>query len=214
MKLTIITGDHYRHLYLADKIQNLGLDVSRIIQKRENIQPKLHHENKNILKLLNPFKNFTLLNLCPFMTKTNDTKPEIKKVISKLSNEEINYFKDDISSILSKAINYQNQIRFFIDDFFEKLNIKMYISHHTRGVISPLVAEIVKKKEIKSILIPHGTLPNSKNKLINELIKEISKGFIDDNFSSQVVCQSKTTEIFIKKNYPEKLYKKFQPIMW
>ena len=80
MKLTIITGDHYRHLYLADKIQNLGLDVSWIIQKRDNIKPKLHHENKNILKLL-------------------------KIHFDKRINAELNFFSKTAGNLAKKNIN-------------------------------------------------------------------------------------------------------------
>ena len=52
MKLTIITGDHYRHLYLVDKISKLDLDISWIIQKRENIKQTSIHSSKNVSRLL------------------------------------------------------------------------------------------------------------------------------------------------------------------
>ncbi len=52
MKLLLFTGDHYRHFYFADKISELGLDVSWIIQKREAINPIIKNTNKNLSKLL------------------------------------------------------------------------------------------------------------------------------------------------------------------
>ena len=60
---------------------------------------------------------------------------------------------------MSKATNYQNQISPFINFFFEKLDIKLFITHHTRGVIPPVIAEASNSKGYKNILIPHGTLP-------------------------------------------------------
>tara|TARA_Y100000588_G_C14223920_1_gene912247 strand:+ start:673 stop:1485 length:813 start_codon:yes stop_codon:yes gene_type:complete len=96
MKLTIITGDHYRHLYLVDKIHKLGLDVSWIIQKRENIQPKLYHENKDILKLL-------------------------KIHFDKRENAELNFFSKTAGNIAKKNIS---KIKFINED--DILNGNLY----------------------------------------------------------------------------------------
>ena len=49
--------------------------------------------------------------------------------------------------------------------------------------------------------------------VINELMKEVAMGFVDDNFSSQIICQSKITENFMNSNFPKKIYKKFIFIM-
>ncbi|MDA9650307.1 hypothetical protein N9T21_00485, partial [Candidatus Pelagibacter sp.] len=102
----------------------------------------------------------------------------------------------------------------FIGYFFENLDVKLYISHHTRGIISPVIAEVSNNEGIKNILIPHGTLPKFGDNAFNYLINEISIGFVEDIFSSKVISQSKITEYFIKKKYPKKKFKKFQSITW
>ena len=52
MKILLITGDHFRHLYFADKISELDIDINWIIQKREIINPVFKHKKENISKLL------------------------------------------------------------------------------------------------------------------------------------------------------------------
>ena len=148
------------------------------------------------------------------MSKNNNTKTKIEKTLSDLNIEELKPFKKNLTSILSKSINYQNQITPFIDYFYRNLDIKLYISHHTRGVISPVIAEVSNNNGIKNILIPHGTLPKFGDKTFDYLINEISIGFVEDAFSSKIISQSKITEYFIKKKYPKKKFKKFQPITW
>ena len=52
------------------------------------------------------------------MSKNNDIGAKIKKTFSDLNIKEINIFKKDLVSVLSKATNYQNQISPFINFFF------------------------------------------------------------------------------------------------
>ena len=168
----------------------------------------------NIIKILNPFKNHFALDINLLMSKNSNTKTKIKKILSDLNIRELKPFKKNLTLILSKATNYQNQIKPFVDCFFEKLDVKLYMSHHTRGIISPVIAEVSNNYGIKSILIPHGTLPKFGDVKFDYLINEISMGFVEDIFSSKIISQSKITEYFIKKKYPKKKFKRFQPITW
>ena len=168
----------------------------------------------NMVKIFNPLKKDIFLNFRPYIVKTYKLENEIKSLISKLNNKEINYYNFGINKILANAVNYQNEIIPFTKNLFNILNVQLYISNHTRGIISPVIAMVSKENKIKSILIPHGTLSHNKNKFINELMKEVAMGFVDDNFSSQIICQSKITENFLNSNFPKKIYKKFNPIMW
>ncbi len=168
----------------------------------------------NMVKIFNPLKKDIFLNFRPCIVKTYKLENEIKSLISKLNNKEINYYNFGINKILANAVNYQNEIIPFTKNLFNILNVQLYISNHTRGIISPVIAMVSKENKIKSILIPHGTLSHNKNKFINELMKEVAMGFVHDNFSSQIICQSKITENFLNSNFPKKIYKKFNPIMW
>jgi hypothetical protein len=212
-----------KKIVIFSEFNSTFLKIAKILQKKKDIISITFVSNKknyflnylsNVIKLLNPFKNFATLNFNLLMNKNNNIKTEIKKAISVLNIKELKFFKKNLILILSKATNYQNQITPFIDYFFENLDVKLYISHHTRGIVSPVIAEISNNKGIKNILIPHGTLPKFGDNAFNYLINEISIGFVEDIFSSKVISQSKITEYFIKKKYPKKKFKKFQPITW
>ena len=41
MKIVFISGDHLRHKFVADSLTNIGVEISWIIEKRENKLPKL-----------------------------------------------------------------------------------------------------------------------------------------------------------------------------
>ena len=52
MKVTIITGDHPRHLYLVDRLSEMGLKIHWILEKREkHIQTPSDELNSNLKKL-------------------------------------------------------------------------------------------------------------------------------------------------------------------
>ncbi len=199
------------------------LKIAKILQEKKDIISITFVNNKknyylnylsNIIKILNPFKNYSALDFNLLMSKNDNINKIIEKTISDLNIEELKPFNKNLISVLSKATNYQNQITPFIKCFFEKLDVKLYISHHTRGIISPVIAEVSNNDGIKNILIPHGTLPKFGDNKFNYLINEISIGFVEDIFSSKIISQSKITEYFIKKKYPKKKFKRFQPISW
>ena len=116
--------------------------------------------------------------------------------------------------MLSKSINYQESIRLSVEEYFQKLKIRLLISHHTRGIVPSLIADIAKNNSVKSILIPHGTIPEANNKNTLELIKEVATGFVFDKFSDEIIVQSKITKNFIEKYYKKTKYQKFKPVMW
>ncbi|MDC3043604.1 hypothetical protein OA160_03080 [Candidatus Pelagibacter sp.] len=212
-----------KKIVVLSEFNRTFLKVAKILYKKKDIISITFVNNKknyflnylsNIIKILNPFKNYFVLDFNLLMSKNNNTKTKIEKTLSDLNIEELKPFKKNLTSILSKSINYQNQITPFIDYFYRNLDIKLYISHHTRGVISPVIAEVSNNNGIKNILIPHGTLPKFGDKTFDYLINEISIGFVEDAFSSKIISQSKITEYFIKKKYPKKKFKKFQPITW
>lgn len=197
--------------------------IAKILRKKKDIISITFVNNKkifflnyllNIIKILNPFKNHSTLDFNLLMSRNSNTETIIEKILSDSNIKELKPFKKYLTLILSKAINYQNQIIPFIEYFYKNLDIKLYISHHTRGIISPVIAEVSNNNGIKNILIPHGTLPKFGNNTFDYLINEISMGFVEDIFSSKIISQSKTTEYFIKKKYPKKKFKKFQPITW
>ncbi len=138
MKLTIITGDHYRHLYLADKLCDLDLDISWIIQKREAIQPKLSIKNSNILKLSKKHFDKRERAELGFFLKTagNYAKSKIKK-IKFIKDEDIlngnlynllkNDFKTDILISYGPSVIIPNKI----------LNLVKLYKWNVHGGLSP-----------------------------------------------------------------------------
>ena len=54
MKILLLTGNHPRHLYLADTFLRSGLEVEWVIEKRESIMPQPEKELPfNIKRLFN-----------------------------------------------------------------------------------------------------------------------------------------------------------------
>ena len=55
MNITLITGDHPRHLYFADQITNTGANLNWIIEKREKFIPDssgiINNNLRNLFKI-------------------------------------------------------------------------------------------------------------------------------------------------------------------
>ena len=192
-------------VYLRKKIYCIN-----ILHEKNNVFLK---SIKTILKIINPFKKNALIGLPIHSQNYLNNK---KKIYHSLDGKEefIGYVKNDFANMLSKSINYQESIRLSVEEYFQKLKISLLISHHTRGIVPSLIADIAKNNSVKSILIPHGTIPEANNKNTLELIKEVATGFVFDKFSDEIIVQSKITKNFIEKYYKKTKYQKFKPVMW
>ena len=116
------------------------------------------------------------------MSKNSNTKRQkLKKILSDLNIRELKPLKKFNFDIVQGHKLSKNQIKPFVDCFFEKLDVKLYMSHHTRGIISPVIAEVSNTIEQKYINSSR-TLPKFGDVKFDYLINEISMGFVEDIF--------------------------------
>ena len=104
MKFTLITGDHLRHLYLADFLYNNNFKFDWIIEKREKHIPPIDKKyNKDIKKLfLKHFKKRAQAEIDFFGNKAGNLAKKNIKNIKRINK--INY-DEQIFKIIKKSKN-------------------------------------------------------------------------------------------------------------
>ena len=181
-------------------LSNIGYNFKRIIiwaiKKKQNIL-LYSFKNESILKKV--FFKFFSINLLE-IKKIKDLKNNLKikfsnliykkKRIDKVILHNINNLNTIFSNLLNKAK--------CLEEVIKNKNIKISISNITRGE-DGLILDISKKKNIKTLCIPHGTLSKYFNKYDKIYKKNISESIINEN-SSFIASQSKITDSFFKKN--------------
>ena len=100
MEFTLITGDHIRHLYLADYLCRKGYKINWIIEKRENQVPS---PNKNLTKHLKFFLKKH------FLRRETAEKVFWKKILANLQKIK--------NKFIIKPFNYNQNILKILENF-------------------------------------------------------------------------------------------------
>ena len=178
-------------------LTNLGYNFSRIVlnfkKKGKNMIVPLFEKINPIKKIIYNFLGVTFIKM--YRTQNQSIKKfELPKI-------NFNYKNKNLSKVLNFRANQEksNFIKLYnqskaIDNFFEKIKIKLVITNFTKGIHGYFV-DLAKKKNINSVCIPHGTLSknfNSYDKIYKETISEAITSSNSTFHSSQS---------FIAKNY-------------
>lgn len=189
-------------------LSNIGYNFKRIlfwaIKNKQNV-------------LLYSFKNVSLLKILFFkfffikflkIKKIIDFKNNIKIKFSNLIYKKKNINKvilhnvKNLNTIFSNLLNKAK----CLEEVIKNKNIKISISNIARGE-DGLILDISKKKNIKTLCVPHGTLSKYFNKYDKIYKKNISEAIINENCSF-IASQSKITESFFKnKNIKSQVIK-------
>ena len=146
-------------------LTNLGYNFSRIVlnfkKKGKNMIVPLFEKINPIKKIIYNFLGVTFIKM--YRTQNQSIKKfELPKI-------NFNYKNKNLSKVLNFRANQEksNFIKLYnqskaIDNFFEKIKIKLVITNFTKGIHGYFV-DLAKKKNINSVCIPHGTLSKNFN---------------------------------------------------
>ena len=135
MKIVFISGDHLRHKFVADSLTNIGVEISWIIEKRENKLPKTPKKlNNNLKKIFNyHFQKRLLTERKYFKNAGTVSKNKMKKII-KIKKNELN--KKKLDNIL-KGIKPDILISYGCHKLDDKLLKNSKICWNLHGGLSP-----------------------------------------------------------------------------
>ncbi len=101
-----------------------------------------------------------------------------------------------------------------VEQYWTQLRPKMLIAHTLRWWVDAVMGEVAKNSNTPSILISHGSHPNSDNATAMNEHQFNSQGMLVSPLATQCVMQSPQAELGVAQYSPTSPTRRLRPIMW